>query len=191
MSQITIMISCEDADDAREVLDMLENRSEPTSNTSTKAPEYDLNNPPTDEEGFPFDPELHVAPDNFKADGNFRAKRGKSEEEKAARQAWKAAGGPNTGEAAQPPAAPPTPAPGLPGLPGSSAKTEVPPPAEVGLNEVLSKAQNLIDSGRIDSTKITEIYQEASGVTIDKCMDVFEVDAAARAKLWTLLEAHA
>lgn len=193
MPPITITINCETADEARDVLDTLTNRADaPTTPATPPAAEPAAKADTaaeitaTDADGFPFDPDLHTAPDNFKADGRFRAKRGKSDEEKAARAAWKAAGGATT-----PPQTPPSlpgqaaPASGVPGLPGTKAEEETLPP--VTLEEVFGKATELLDAGKITNEAITGIYKEVTGVEGDDVAGVFATNETARRALWDAL----
>ena len=203
MPQITITVDCDSVEAAREVLDKLNNRAEtapastppatPTPTVPKSAP-VDTSNL-VDSEGFPFDENLHTAPDNFKADGTWRAKRGKSEEEKIARATWKAAGGdvvaPGT-PTVTPPVTTPTVTPmtasvTMPGIPSVKSEPEALP--EIGFDEVIARVTDLMNQGRVTNDQLMGLYTKTSGTTPDQCMNVYQSQEPARRALWDELEA--
>ncbi len=187
MTQITITINCENPEEARSILNKLENRAAPAS-TPTKQDYSNL----TDSEGMPFNPEVHTAPDNFNKDGTWRAIRGKGEEAKAARAAWKAAGGNVT----PPPVSQTPPPPGVQTAPGVEVKTEAPPPLlpqqtePPTLAEVMSKVKSVIDQELISNEDLIKVYEETSKVSAKECMAVYKVDGEARRRLSAAMEEY-
>ncbi len=193
MTQITITINCENPEEARSILDKLENRAAPTPANQ------DYSNL-TDSDGMPFNPEVHTAPDNFNKDGTWRAIRGKGEEAKAARAAWKAAGGnvtpPPVSETPPAPVSETPPAPGVQAAPGVEARTEAPPPLlpqqtePPTLAEVMSKVKSVIDQELISNEDLIKVYEETSKVSAKECMAVYKVDGEARRRLSAAMEEY-
>lgn len=159
-----------------------------------EATEASTGNEPTrddlDGDGMPYDDAIHSDPPNFTADGLWRARRGKADEAKAARAAFKAGGG-----NVEPPAELPTAAPigmpgGMPGMPTPAARTELPAdaPAPVSLEMVIEKIKGMMGRSKLGEQTLAGLYQKHSGVSDPAAsFGVFNTNESARSKLFAEL----
>lgn len=134
-----------------------------TADTAEDAPTRDS----TDADGMPYNEAVHSDPPAFTADGLWRARRGKADEAKAARAAFKASGGDVTPpEDVQTRAEEPAAAPSAPGAAPAAAPAapvvEAQPP--VTLEAVYGKATAMLEAGNIDSAGLRALYKETTGV---------------------------
>ena len=132
----------------------------------------------TDKDGMPYDGEIHSDPPAFTSDGLWRAKRGKADEAKAARAAFKAKGGDVT-----PPAAPSA----MPGAMPSTLPDDAPAP--VSLDRLIEKINVMITRGAADEATLTDLYAKHSGVSAAESFGVFQTNETARANLYAALDA--
>lgn len=125
----------------------------------------------TDADGMPYDESVHSDPPSFTADGLWRARRGKADEAKAARAAFKAGGGNE-----EPPADIQTRTADIPGMamPGATAPVAE-TAAPVTLEDAMAKAAAALADGKIDRGQLIGIYKQTTGV------DDADPDAVARA----------
>ena len=139
-----------------------------------------------DGDGMPYDAAVHSDPPSFTADGLWRAKRGKGEEAKAARAAFKARGG-NVEAPADLPTEP-APALAMPGMPGMpSAKSALPAdaPEPIGLDRVIEKISGMITRGQINEQTLAGLYTKHSGANDPAAsFAVFNTNETARANLF-------
>lgn len=139
-----------------------------------------------DGDGMPYDAAVHSDPPSFTADGLWRAKRGKGEEAKAARAAFKARGG-NVEAPADLPTEP-APALAMPGMPGMpSAKSALPAdaPEPIGLDRVIEKISGMITRGQINEQALAGLYTKHSGAADPAAsFAVFNTNETARANLF-------
>lgn len=151
----------------------------------------------TDADGMPYNEAVHSDPPAFTADGLWRARRGKADEAKAARAAFKAGGGDVTPPAdvqtrAEEPAAAPAAPATAPAAPAAPVVEAQPP---VTLEAVYGKATEMLESGNIDGAGLRALYKETTGV--DGSDDeiptlagaVLQVNETARAALMEKLNA--
>ena len=132
----------------------------------------------TDADGMPYDPSVHADPPSTTADGRWRAKRGKADEAKAARAAFKAAG---AGEEAPDVTDAPAPAPtGMPGMPAAA-------PAPVSMDDLMGKVTEVLQAGKIEQSALVKMYEKHSGVAAVECYPVFEANETARANMLAAL----
>lgn len=145
-----------------------------------------------DGDGMPYDESVHSDPPSFTSDGLWRAKRGKAEEAKAARAAFKARGGAVAAPADLPAAAPiaaPTVAPaGMPGMPvAAAAPTALPvdAPEPISLDRVIEKITGMINRGTLGEQTLAGLYAKHSGVADPAAsFNVFNTNESARAHLF-------
>lgn len=121
----------------------------------------------TDADGMPYNEAVHSDPPAFTADGLWRARRGKADEAKAARAAFKAGGGDVTPPAdvqtrTEEPAAAPAAPVAAPAAPAAAPVAEAQPP--VTLEAVYGKATEMLESGNIDGAGLRALYKETTGV---------------------------
>lgn len=128
----------------------------------------------TDADGMPYDEEIHSDPPQFTADGLWRARRGKADEAKAARAAFKAGGGDFEGPAELPGME--LPGLELPGLPASA-------PEPVSLDRMIEKINVMLTRNLIDSPTLESLYEKHSGVSAKEAFGVFQTNETARANL--------
>lgn len=143
----------------------------------------------TDADGMPYSEDVHSDPPAFTADGLWRAKRGKAEEAKAARAAFKAAGGteepPADIETRDAPAA--VAAPSAPG-----AAPSAPPP--VTLEAVFGKVTEMLESGELERSVLFDLYRKTTGLTAGDndipalAGSVYQTNETARAQLMAALD---
>ncbi len=145
---------------ADEVRTVTPDAPEPIQTTVAPEPEADVRSADdVDADGMPYDSELHSNPPKFKADGTWRAARGKAEQEAAARAAFKAQGGD-----VEPPADLPTEtaAPASSGLPGMDAlPADAPEP--VSFEKMVEAVQTAMQSGKIDTDGLNALYTKHGG----------------------------
>lgn len=179
MPKFTLTIDFENEEEVRAYLGG-ETRSAPAPVTQARS--EDANEEPeetgtrsddeTDSEGMPYDPDIHAESRALNADGTWRAKRGKSSAEKAARAAFKASGG-----AVTPPVVEEEPKrSGMPGMPG--AKPVVNEGTPVTFDQLLSKTTGMMDRGKIDYDGIMGLYAEV-GITDPETLETNESFRAA------------
>lgn len=147
--------------------------------TPTPAPEPDQTRDSVDADGMPYDDTIHSDPPQFTADGLWRAKRGKADEAKAARAAFKAKGG----NVEPPTAAAPS---AMPGAMPSSLPEDAPEP--VSLDRLIEKINVLITRKAVDEATLTELYAKHSGVSAAESFGVFQTNETARANLFAELD---
>lgn len=142
-----------------------------------------------DGDQMPYDESVHADPPSFTADGLWRAKRGKGEEAKAARAAFKARGGNVEAPADLPTEVAPAMAlPGMPGMPTMNAALPVDAPQPISLDRVIEKISGMISRGCITEQTLVALYQAHSGVADPaKSFIVFDTNETARAKLFAEL----
>lgn len=136
-----------------------------------------------DGDGMPYDAAVHSDPPSFTADGMWRAKRGKGDEAKAARAAFKARGG----NVAAPVDLPTEPAPALamPGMPVVKAALPVDAPEPIGLDRVIEKISGMITRGLINEQTLAGLYTKHSGAADPAAsFAVFNTNETARANLF-------
>lgn len=140
-----------------------------------------------DADQMPYDTAVHSDPPQFTGDGMWRAKRGKSEEAKAARAAFKARGG-----AVVAPVIPSLPglpaaavaAPSLPGLPGLPADA----PEPISLERVIEKITGMFQRGVVTETVLVGLYVTHGGHNDPQAaFATFNTNESARASLYSAL----
>jgi hypothetical protein len=137
-----------------------------------------------DGDGMPYDAAVHADPPSCTADGLWRAKRGKADEAKSARAAFKAKGGNVAAPAALPTALPGMPA-ALPGMP-SALPADAPEP--VSLERVIEKITGMIGRAKLNEQTLAVLYQKHSGVADPAAsFGVFNTNESARANLFNEL----
>lgn len=177
MSKITITVECDDAEDARSVIDQLTSRSDaavttapatPSAEKTTKPVEEiksDVDDVVTDSDGMPWNEAVHASSRAVNTDGRWKARNGQAQAAKDARAAFKASGGD-----IDPPVDAST--EGDAGLPGTKAEDDVPglpgadaiPPADpVTMADFTAKATAVLKSGKIDNPGIIAMYLEVTG----------------------------
>lgn len=131
----------------------------------------------TDGDGMPYNADFHADPPSTTADGLWRAKRGKADEAKAARAAFKAGGGDIT-----PPPAPEEPVtmPGAATLPDDA-------PEPIDLGRVIEKITGMIKRQAVSESDLAPMYAKHSGVTAEQSFGVFQTNETARANLFAAL----
>lgn len=170
-------------------------RVDTPAQTETRADEVEPEIAPTETEvradavdgdQMPYDVSVHADPPSFTADGLWRAKRGKGDEAKAARAAFKARGG-NVDAPADLPtdAAPAMMLPGMPGMPTMKSALPVDAPEPIGLDRVIEKISGMISRGQITEQTLAGLYQKHSGVADPaNSFNVFNTNESARASLF-------
>lgn len=131
-----------------------------------------------DGDGMPYDAAVHSDPPSCTADGLWRAKRGKGEEAKAARAAFKAKGG-NV-------AAPVIAMPGMPAaMPGMPTALPADAPEPVSLDRVIEKITGMMTRAKLTEQMLAGLYLKHSGVTDPSAsFGVFNTNESARANLF-------
>jgi hypothetical protein len=139
-----------------------------------------------DGDQMPYDAAVHSDPPSFTADGLWRAKRGKGEEAKAARAAFKARGGAVAAPADLPTEAAPAMAlPGMPGMPTAKAALPADAPEPIGLDRVIEKISGMITRAQITEQTLAGLYVKHSGVADPAAsFNVFNTNESARASLY-------
>lgn len=123
-----------------------------------------------DADGMEWNPDYHSTPKSFTDDGLWRSKRGKAEEAKAARAAFKARGG------AEPVAAPAMPgAGGMPAMP--VAAPVLPPP--VSFERLVGKITGMMQRGKITADHLGPMYAKVGATSAQQ----FETNESLRAAL--------
>ena len=138
-----------------------------------------------DGDGMPYDAAVHSDPPSFTADGLWRSKRGKGDEAKAARAAFKARGGNVAAPVDLPTAA--APAMTLPGMPGMPTAAALPAdaPEPIGLDRVIEKISGMITRAMITEQVLAGLYAKHSGVADPAAsFNVFNTNESARANLF-------
>lgn len=178
MSKITITVECDDAEDARSVIDQLTGRSDaavttapatPAAEKTTKPAEQtksDVDDVVTDSDGMPWDEAVHASSRAVNTDGTWKARKGQAQAAKDARAAFKASGGD-----VAPPVETPTEdaAAGLPGtkaedaVPGLPGADAIPPADPVTMADFTAKATAVLKAGKIDNDGIVAMYLEVTG----------------------------
>jgi len=149
------------------------------------------NDSDVDSDGMPYDPDIHTETKAVNADGTWKARRGKADEAKAAREAFKAAGAGVTPPAAvvettvapAMPGSAPAPAATRPGMPGAA-----PAPAPVSFDRVFSKLTGMFEAGKIDSPTALQFYEKSAGTSdAAAAANIYQTNETARASLFKLL----
>jgi hypothetical protein len=209
-----ITIEADSPEELREITDLLSGRAaEPAETTTAPAPEVksapegtliaegtvietetreDEGDAAVDADGMPWNGDYHSDSRAVNADGTWKARRGKSEEAKAARAAFKAGGGnesaPDVSERSTP--AEDTGLPGADedgGLPGAEETVDE---REFSLAQVVTMAKAALTEGKTDNAGIQGLYIKASGAdTAQAAFEVFKEDAASRLRLVQEIEA--
>jgi len=175
-------------DEMRAHLDGTSERSETTpAATVPDTPPADDGEPTRDsldKDGMPYDPEIHSDPPKFTAAGIWRARQGKADEAKQAREAFKAGGGD-----VQPPegAGPLTMPTGMPGLSNERAELPADAPEPVSMETLIGRIKEVLTDGKITSADIEKLYEEHSGRSVQECFPVFQTNETARASLMSAL----
>lgn len=145
-----------------------------------------------DKDGMPYDETIHADPPSLTAKGEWRAKRGKTDEAKQAKSAFLAKGGTVEPPADLPPAPPSVPSvPGVPGvsvapptIPGMDA---LPPsaPESVTTEKLFEAITDVMTRGKIDGAAMQAVYQEYAG-TIDgvQLLGVLNTNETVRANIY-------
>lgn len=171
---MTAMLSTE----ARTVAETPAPAAEPETETAVSADAVDG-------DGMPYDAAVHSDPPSFTADGLWRSKRGKGDEAKAARAAFKARGGNVAAPVDLPTAA--APAMTLPGMPGMPTAAALPAdaPEPIGLDRVIEKISGMITRAKITEQVLAGLYAKHSGVADPAAsFNVFNTNESARANLF-------
>lgn len=143
----------------------------------------------TDVDGdqMPYDAAVHSDPPQFTGDGMWRAKRGKSEEAKAARAAFKARGGAVAAPVIAAAPAMPGLAPAAPVLPGMTAlPADAPEP--ISLERVIEKITGMFGRGVVTEATLAGMYVTHGGQADPAAaFGVFNTNESARASLYAAL----
>ena len=189
MNKITIQIECEDADEARSVIDQLTERSAAAPVTKTddvktdvKAAELDPDEVVVDSDGMPHDEAVHASSREVNQDGTWKARRGKAKEATAARAAFKAAGGSVDAPVVEEDVK-------VPGLPGTAEKTatglpgvdKIPTAQPVTMEDFAAKASAVMESGKINGDELVAMYLEVTDQTdTAAAVKIFETNESMR-----------
>lgn len=209
-----ITIEADSPEELREITDLLSGRGAEPAETTTAAPAPEVKSAPAgvvvgedgtvtetreddgdaavDADGMPWNGDYHSDSRAVNADGTWKARRGKSEEAKAARAAFKAGGGnesaPDVSERSTP--AEDTGLPGAEedgGLPGAEETVDE---REFSLAQVVQLAKAALTEGKTDNAGIQALYIKASGAeTAQAAFETFKEDAASRLRLVQEIEA--
>ena len=124
-----------------------------------------------DADGMEWNGDYHSTPKSFTEDGMWRSKRGKADEAKAARAAFKAAGGVTV------PAA-------MPGMPVAAAPAAMPTMAPpVPFERLVGKITGMMQRGVLSAEAIGSLYGEVGATSGAQ----FETNESLRAALFTRL----
>jgi hypothetical protein len=155
------------------------------ANVETVAVEETRSSTDVDGDQMPYDAAVHSDPPQFTGDGLWRAKRGKSEEAKAARAAFKARGGAVVAPVVT--AAPslpgmPAAAPSLPGMP-TALPADAPEP--ITLERVIEKITGMMSRNTLGEATLSGLYAKHSGQADPTAsFQVFNTNESARASLY-------
>ena len=127
-----------------------------------------------DRDDMPWNPDYHSTPKSFTEDGMWRAKRGKADEAKAARAAFKAAGG-----VVVAPTMPVMPTAAMPVMPVTAPI--LPPP--VPFERLVQKITGMMQRGKVDGASIATLYAKVGATSGAQ----FETNESLRAALFTEL----
>lgn len=166
-----LTIESDDAEEIREAAEKLTGRvadagtviNNVTAEKTAKVEDVksDVDADVVDSDGMPYNAEVHATTREVNKDGTWKAQRGKGDQAKAARAAFKAEGGDID--------APKTEAPGLPGTgtkaPGLPGAENIPAADPVTYADFVAKATAVMESGKIDSDGICALYCEVTGDT--------------------------
>lgn len=139
-----------------------------------------------DGDGMPYDAAVHANPPSMTEDGLWRAKRGKADEAKAARAAFKAKGGNVAAPVGLPTAAVVAPAAAaLPGMPGMPSALPADAPEPISLDRVIEKITGMLTRNKLSEQVLAGLYQKHSGVADPAAsFGVFNSNESARANLF-------
>ena len=145
-----------------------------------------------DKDGMPYDETIHADPPSLTAKGEWRAKRGKTDEAKLAKSAFLAKGGTVEPPADLPPAplasvAPPA-VPGVPAAPPTIPGMDALPPSApepVTTEKLFEAITDAMNRGKIDGAAMQAVYQEYAG-TIDggQLLGVLNTNETVRANIY-------
>lgn len=159
------------------------------ANAPSAAPEPTVSADALDADGMPYDGAVHADPPSHTADGRWRAKRGKADEAKAAREAFLAKGGAVTPPAdlpPEPPLASPVAVSGVPGIPGMAA---LPPsaPEPVTIERLYAAISEAMTAN--PALDMRAVYQEYAGTTDMAALgNVLNTNESVRAAIMRHLE---
>lgn len=138
-----------------------------------------------DGDGMPYDAAVHANPPSMTEDGLWRAKRGKADEAKAARAAFKAKGGNVAAPVGLPTAAVVAPTAALPGMPGMPSALPADAPEPISLDRVIEKITGMLTRNKLSEQVLAGLYQKHSGVADPAAsFGVFNSNESARANLF-------
>lgn len=128
-----------------------------------------------DGDGMAWNPDYHSTPKSFTEDGMWRSKRGKADEAKAARAAFKAAGGVVA-------------APAMPGMPTATVMPTMPVsapilPPPVPFERLVGKITGMMTRGALSGESIAALYAKVGATSGAQ----FETNESLRAALFTEL----
>ena len=129
-----------------------------------------------DADDLPYNADYHATPKSFTDDGLWRAKRGKADEAKAARAAFKAAGGVVVA------------APAMPGMPTAAVMPTMPVaapilPPPVPFERLVGKITGMMTRGALSGESIAALYAKVGATSGAQ----FETNESLRAALFTEL----
>lgn len=127
-----------------------------------------------DADDLPWNPDYHSTPKSFTEDGLWRSKRGKAEEAKAARAAFKAQGGTVT--------APVMPAAAMPTMPVMPVAAPI-LPAPVPFERLVQKITGMMQRGALSGDSIAALYAKVGATSGAQ----FETNESLRAALFNEL----
>ena len=137
------------------------------------------NDAEVDSENMPYNPAVHTETRAVNADGTWKARRGKADEAKQAREAFKAGGGAEEAPAELPGANATPSLPGVDALPADA-------PKPVSFEEMSAKAAAALNSGAISQPDLMKLYAKHGG---ENPVATLQTNETARAALVADLEA--
>lgn len=187
MTKILVTYEFESEDDVRAHF-AGETRGAPVPN-ETPAVEQVADASPTaqpgadvDSDGMPWDEKIHASTKTTNADGTWKARQGAAAEAKAARAAFKAAGGNVSAPAAETTSASPglpgsAPAASTTGLPGAAALPES-APEPISYAKMVDKITGMLTRGTIQESQLPALYEKHGGAA------ALETEESARAGVY-------
>ena len=187
-----IKIEAENEEELKSIVDLLTSNDSATATTTeeetveTRATEtatgdQTRDDAEVDSEGMPYNAEYHASPPQFVKDGTWRAKRGKTEEAKAARAEFKASGG----DFVAPEAVEETEVREVTQMPGTEL---IPTRDPVSFDQVFGKITAMLESNIIDGDRCGKLYEETAGTSEgQKAASIYQSNETARAALWDKL----
>jgi hypothetical protein len=195
----TLTIETDNEDELRSVTERLSGAptTKSTAKTETKpeAPKTEAETksdeaseiPDVDASGFPYDPELHH--ETFKANGEWKVKKGQADADKEARAAWKAQGGNVEAPEIEETVETKTEAPKMPGMPTQNAEKTIPASKPVSIDEVFAKIGEMFEAKTVDEVTVTGLYTKITGTAnADEHYELFSTNETMRSQLMAELE---